>query len=485
MLKGKMLDKKLLFIICFFGIIFGLITFVNHYFFRTYALDLGLYSHVALQYSKGILATSDMVKPGLEPMLGAHFDLYLLIFSPFVALFGAYTLLVIQWLALLFGGLGVFQYLKFRFQENIWLPYFAMIYFFCFYGVYAAISYDYHSIVVAINIIPWLFLSISKQNYKTSFLLLLFILIAQENIALLMFFVFIGLIFEFRKNKKCIFILSLFAVFSVVYFLSTIQIFIPFFSNTKAYQGFSFSALGENPSEAIRYLFSHPIESFKMLYTNHKGHPFFDDFKMETHIILMVSGVFFLIFRPIFLFMLLPIYGQKFYHDNVGIWSINGQYSIEFAVILAIGIFSWIGSMKTKWLQKVMTFIVVAGAIGGTIRICDYTIFFSNKTNLRFYQAQHYENQYDVNTVYKVLKSIPKNGKVCTMSGYVPHLIFQNKIYEFPRIENSNYLLLSRLENTYLMDNHHLNLYIDSMILSKNWSHKGFDKHLWLFKRKK
>ncbi len=96
--------KFLILILVVFGIIYGLISLVNHYNFRTYALDLGLvnhaiydYAHFRVNYSTLLLDASPM------NFLGSHFTLLPLLFSPLYWLFGSYTLLIVQIAAVLFG----------------------------------------------------------------------------------------------------------------------------------------------------------------------------------------------------------------------------------------------------------------------------------------------------------------------------------------------------------------------------------------------
>ena len=61
--------------------VFGLITFVNHVHFRTYALDLGAYTNAAYKYAHFVLADNDVFMAEHSPMLSGHFDLYLVLFS--------------------------------------------------------------------------------------------------------------------------------------------------------------------------------------------------------------------------------------------------------------------------------------------------------------------------------------------------------------------------------------------------------------------
>ena len=55
------------------GILFCLISFVNHYLFKTYALDLGLYTHVMYDYMHFSFDDCSMFKPLPQNILSDHF----------------------------------------------------------------------------------------------------------------------------------------------------------------------------------------------------------------------------------------------------------------------------------------------------------------------------------------------------------------------------------------------------------------------------
>src|SRR5690554_7054709 len=74
-------NKALFLTSLIFGLLYATISLVNHYLFRTYALDLGLYTNAIYKYAHFQMADSEMIKSVSEPILGGHFDLYLIIFS--------------------------------------------------------------------------------------------------------------------------------------------------------------------------------------------------------------------------------------------------------------------------------------------------------------------------------------------------------------------------------------------------------------------
>ena len=77
------------------GVLYALISLVNHYLFKTYALDLGLYTHAMYDYAHFRIDDCSMFKAVPQSILSDHFDLYLAILSPLIYVFGSYTLLIV------------------------------------------------------------------------------------------------------------------------------------------------------------------------------------------------------------------------------------------------------------------------------------------------------------------------------------------------------------------------------------------------------
>ena len=455
--------------------LYSLISLVNHYSFKTYALDLGLYTNAAFKYAHLIFADSSMIKEYHELILGGHFDLYLVIFSPMTYLFGTYTLLIVQIIALIIGGIGVFRYFQIIGNKKS-IPYYALIYFYTFFGIYGALSFDYHSIVVASCIVPWFFISIYRYKIVSSVLLLVFMLVSQENFALFVFFICLGLIIDFKKSKKKYSLLLVLSLVSLIYFLTVILYVIPSFSSQGEYGGFLYSSFGNNIFNASKTLLMNPVESFKAFFTNHNNSIYGDFIKAETHIILLISGLFFLFKKPQYLLMLVPIYFQKFFHDNYLMWGIGFQYNIEFAPIMAIGIFKVISEFKRENLKVIMSFIAIILALTSTIRTMDNTVLNTNKSRIRFYQKIHYELDYDVKSVHDNLLKIPKYAKVSAQSPFVPHLSLRIDIYQFPIIKDAEYIVYSRKESPYPLSKENFLSKINKLEKSNNWKilHNGY-----------
>ena len=123
-----------------FAVIYCLISLVNHYQFRTFALDLGLdnnalYSlaHFRMSYFMLDLTVSHM------NFFGDHFSPIMFLYVPFYYLFGSYTLLFIQIVSVLFGGYGIYKYCKYKFPEG-YVPLLITFQFFSVWGIFSALS---------------------------------------------------------------------------------------------------------------------------------------------------------------------------------------------------------------------------------------------------------------------------------------------------------------------------------------------------------
>lgn len=443
-----------------------LITFVNHYCFRTYALDLGAYTNALYDYAHFSWNDSSSFNPTPENLLADHFDLYLPLISPLVWIFGTYTLLVVQLVAILAGGLGVYRYFAFRFPDSN-IARFALVYFLGFFAILAAFSFDYHSSVVASMIVPWLLLAFRKRQIRRIIILTLLLLVAKENMALWVIFIGFGLcIIHFRDRGLRWLALGM-SVFSIGYFVLITGIVMPALSNKGAYPHFHYSALGESAGEALVHLLSHPIDSFKILFTNHSGVPANDYIKAEFWVFFLLCGIFCLR-KPVYLLMLVPIVAQKLFHDNSSMWGVN-HYAIELAPVLVIGSFEAIATFRNATWRKAASYAAAFLSLACSVRVMDNTIIFTDKARVRIYKAAHYSREFPIGEAYEVLEKIPDDAVVSAQSAFVPHLALRETVYQFPIVREADYILLSPVDNTYPMDSATYRLTKDSLLENPNW----------------
>jgi len=464
--------------------VYGLISFVNHYCFRTYTLDLGTYTNALYDYAYFHANDSSTFKEVPENLLADHFDLYLPLISPLVYLFGTYTLLIVQLIAVLAGAIGIYRYFEFTAPATNQKR-FALIYFLLFFGIFAAFSFDYHSNVVATMLVPWLLLAFAKGQLKRIIWLSIFLLIAKENMSLWMIFIGFGLAYLHFKNKQLRYFALGIAGCSTLYFVLVTGVIMPALSNSGHYPHFHYSVLGTGAGEALIQLISHPIDSFRILFVNHTIFPENDFVKAEFWIVIGVCSIFCLLRKPIYLFMLIPIFAQKLFHDNSAMWGINQHYAIEFAPLLTIGSFEAIAKFRTKHWIKITSFIAVFCSLTCAIRVMDNTVAYAEKARVRVYKAAHYSREFSIEEAYTVLQQIPENAIVSAQSAFVPHLSIRESVYQFPIIRNATYIVLSPVDNPYPLSPALFSHKKDSLVNSSAWKVVIENKSFVLLKKNK
>lgn len=477
----KIKENRFLFIanLIFLGI-YSLICFVNHANYRTYALDLGAYTRAVYDYAHFHASYGEVFRSTGENILSDHLDLLLMLFSPLWWIFGSVTLLVVQLAAIHLGALGVFRLARLKGLDKS-MATVASVIFLSYFGIFSAVAFDYHSSVVAACMLPWFVYFFMKSEFRKMIFVFIFILIAKENMSLWMFFVCTALLWMNRKKplqRKITISLSLIAL---LFFVWAIFYAMPFFSQQKQYSHIEFHALGNSFGEILSNMLKHPLEAFSLLFQNHSGNPNLNHIKAETWIFWLISGGFLCLYRPVFLWMLIPIMMQKMYHDDQAKWSVAQQYNIEFAPVMVWCLIEIIAA-KSMRTQKVLAGITLVACVAVTIRLCDNTIGFVDKTRIRFYQADHYRSDFNKEDVKEVLKAIPKEAKVSAQSMFVPHLLDKKGVYQYPLIHNADYILLSTDIHAWPLTPEILQSRIDSLLSSKNSPAVCVKKGLYLFK---
>ena len=474
MIFANLFTKKnsgIILVFSLFSLIFASITFVNHYNFRTYGWDLGINHNAIYDYAHFRWNDCMVMQPSFTNVLSDHFSLYPILVSPFYWIFGTWTMLLFQFLSILFGGFGIYRYIQ-ELTKNNTISIIAVAHFFSFYGIYSALSFDYHDNVVATMFVPWFLLYFEQKNWKKTILFFVLILIAKENMALWAVFLGFGLAFKslVQKDRKTALIGIYFAIAALIYFLLVIKVIIPSLATPgREYLHNSFNALGGNFGEVLINIFKHPLKTVELLFTNHSGDPMYDGIKAETYFAILLAGGIALFLAPEYLIMLIPIVAQKVFNDIPIRWGISDHYSIEFAPIVIIALYTVIHRMK-KWKVE-LAYASLAVCIVSTISFMDHRVSeYYKRDNTRFYSLAHWKRDFSVKEVHLLLKKIPSNAKVSAQSALIPHLSFRDIIYHYPHVDNAEYIaLLLKDTNKYPQDEASYNQAISDFIASGDW----------------
>ena len=441
-LNTKRITLATVFIVA--GVVYALISLVNHYLFKTYALDLGLYTHALYDYAHFRAADCSMFKPLPQNLLSDHFDLYLMILSPLVYVFGSYTLLIVQIAATLLGGWGVYKLIS-LYTDDDRLPLLATVTFFFSFGIIHAIAFDYHSNVLTAMMFPWLLYFLKQRKFLLTSLFVVLFVIGKENMSLWLFFIVLGLMWDYRKDKQSLWHLAAYAVFSIVYFFVINMVVMPRLGGAGG--GFArYAYLGDNYAEIAGSLLTHPLQAIKLMFANTRGLPRYDGIKEEFYLCALTSGMLITFLKPNYLLMLVPLLAQKMLASDPNFWGISFQYSVEFVPVLVVSSFLVLIKLKnSRWRMALVLVLLLS-----TVLTTFYTIGVPKSTilvdQLCVYQSRHYQQKdFDRHYACELLAMIPDDAYVCAAPMFVPHLAFRRQIEDFSSTKNTQaeYVLIT------------------------------------------
>lgn len=464
-----------------FGLLYTLQTFLNHYYFRSYALDYGYYNQVFWDFAHFRGNRNTVFEPILESYFQVHPAFTLVVLAPlywiFNWIFGTYTLLFIQNMFILAGGLGVFFFLR-SFTKSAFIAFAGLLHYHVIWGHYSSIAFEYIDATVAASCVPLFLYFFHQKRYVIAALFFAFIIIARENMPLWFIFIAGVLMYMYRREKKRQWILGGIAFVALTYFVVLYKFIIPHFENENfPYWGFAYGALGDNVPEVLRFLVSHPWKAFTMLFVNHSGDPAFDGIKKEFYYVFLLSGGILLIYRPWLILWFIPIIAQKMWNDNYLRWGINIFYSIEVVSVLPIAALLVVAAMKRNSLRLALITLLLVSTAGITaIKMQNRVSKYYNADKENLLRAAFYKPDKDIQAVLKVIKSIPSGTNVCASQTLVPHLSYRDEISLFPYVRDAEMLiLLLDWTNSYPLYQQECKQLTSRYISDSVWNVKMFD----------
>lgn len=431
-----------------YAIIYSLISIWNHYVFRTFAYDLGIknqvlwdYAHLRMNYNTVLDFLGGSVN-----ILANHFEPVIMLFAPLYYVFGSYTLLVVQIFFLLFGGWGIRRLIIYQ-SGNEWLALTGMLVFYSMWGVFGALSFDFHTNVIAASVVPWFLAYAFEKRWVQSALILLFIILCKENMALWAVFLALGMAIHYWNEKKYRWIYFSLSITSLVFFILIMKAIMPYYADGKIqYHHFKYTALGETMEDALLTFLTAPSKWIPLIWKSplESSDPFIRDSKIWLHTAVVLSGGILLLARPYFIIMLIPIYAQKLFFDEPNLWGIFYHYSIEFVPVITAGTFTVLAGFKSWRVQLLSAALLLISVADVTKDFMDRWHPNSYKShNIKFYSNSHYLREINYKAYHKILSYyIPKDAAVSANTYLVPHLAFRKKIYQFPVIKDADYVVV-------------------------------------------
>lgn len=474
-------------ILLFFSLIYSLISIVNHYNYRTYAFDLGIYNNCLYQYGHFHKNHYPYLHNMFSNFLSDHFSLYTVILSPLYYVLGSYTLLIVQILSILFGSVGIYKIVK-QTSSIKYLPEIAMIHYLSFFGIFSALSFDYHDNVISAMLMPWFFYYFLNNKFILAWLFAVLIVIGKENMPIWLFFVCVGLallhIKDMQKRNAAI----LLSIFSLAYAILVIKYIMPNIdpeASGNGYNQHNYSIIGSNLKELFYNLVYKTKDVFNAAFHNHLTDYTLNGIKEELYIALLLAGGWILIIRPFYLIMLIPIIAQKVFSDAFTRWGISYHYSIEFAPIIIIAFYD-----STKYINYKKINLLLATVF---CMLTIYTTFTKMKTRVSLYydgkegnlfSISHYKSEYNRKELKRIMQLIPDTANLSALSPFAPHLSFRKNIYQYPDIHDAQYILIAKSETAFPVRGIELTRDIESLNKSPDWETIAASGDIYLFRRK-
>lgn len=200
--------KLLIGLVVVLCVLYSTLSVVRHNHFQSGGFDLGLYDQAVWQYSR-FQYPFNTVKDRF--ILGDHLTLTLPILAPLFWIWNdVRALLVLQAVWISISVIAVYKLVRQRkFSPFISLS-LSMIYS-LFYGIQYGIFFDFHPVLLATGLIPWMLYFLESKKIKLFILTLIALVLTQENMGLAL--TSLGFIYIWKKEYRRI---SIFFIFGGV-----------------------------------------------------------------------------------------------------------------------------------------------------------------------------------------------------------------------------------------------------------------------------
>lgn len=493
-IRNLRLPQKIFYLImAVFGCVFYTTVIGNHYYFRTYAFDYGVYNFAFWDYSHFHISPVPCYHVFRDrPMtfIQDHFSLTLMYFVPVYWLLnwltGSYTLLIILVSLILWSAWALYKLIKLKTNDE-WLAVISVLYYFLLQGRYCSFSSDSNILTMICCFVPLFLYYFELKKYVVAAIIFILLLFSREDMPLWFIFIFMVLGIWHRKERKILFYCLGGIVASMVYFVLLFKVLIPAFETAdKHYSLFQYSVLGDTPWEALKHCIKHPIETLKLLYVNQFHNPSMDGVKKEFYLVYLISGGFILFLRPQYFIWFIPLIAQKMFNDDEVRWGIYGYYAITIVTILPVSVFMIISKFKIKWIRYSLAMIVCILALSVTwykMNVTHREIPWGNSTKENVFDHDFFHPDYDAVKIYNGLKLIPSDAKVCASLSILPHLTQRRYAYEYPDIQDAEYLALFTFRDFYYVDDSIYYKIIYKHVFSASWDILAYNPPFILMKK--
>jgi uncharacterized membrane protein len=479
MLYKAILSEKTLagFVFLAFGFLHLHIVTSNHYNFKTYSFDYGVYNFAFYDFAHWRVSPCLLYHDpnnGDLTFLQDHFSLTLILLSPlywiFNPVFGTYSLLIIQWLLIMLGAYATYKFLLLK-TRNFVLALSAMIYYFILYSRFSSYDADCNLVIMGSALLPVFLLLFEKKKRWLLLLVFLVLVFNREDVSIGLFFLCVMLAVIHRKDKEQRTWAIALAGMSIVSFVIIFTWLIPLFEDhRKSFNLFNYRALGQDPAEAFVFMFQHPLKTINLLFINPTNDPAFDGIKLQFYVVFFISGGFMLFYRPVYFIGLIPLIAKKMFNDEPHRWSHESYHSIEIATLLPIFVFMALGDIKRNLARQLC--ILTVCVLTAEVTLYNFTkarFYYFGVNKFNFLSDRLYVTDENAEKLREVIKKIPDHASVCASGRITPHLAFRDEIRLFPEVRGADYVLAHKIGFTFPISQERYDQELNKLIQSGDW----------------
>lgn len=492
-LKKYDLLAILFYIVCY-TIIFSFYSILRHISFHTSTFDFGIFNQIfwnmvhngtqtntletaqttlhLLRHGNEFISETLFTPRPAVPInhLGVHFSLILYLLAPIYAIFQSpKTLLISQSFMLGLGALPLYLIAKKKTQSILFSQAICLTY--LLYPTLPILSlYDFHEFSFAPVLILSTLYFLETNKYKYFWLFFALTLFIKEELALSGFF--IGLYIALGKKERKLGVLV--SLVSLIYFIVTIKIFMPFFGQpynfSDRYLEFA-SSTNDSYSKIIYNILSQPLHTLKYIFFNVDKLSYLKTLFLPVLLLPLFSGISFILLIPSLLINLLSSFPPQY--------SIYYQYTaviIPFLFFTTIIGYNNISKKFKKYREIIPYALLVLSIITALTNIISLTLNHTLPIPPRYHQ--------DI-TLANIIKKIPPNASVAGAQEIIPQFAERKEVWLFPAINNAEYALFDISENANYSPAGYINTFaiLKNLLRQKKYGVLDFTENYILLKK--
>lgn len=294
-------------------------------------------------------------------------------------------------------------------------------------GLQYGLNFGYHPEIMVAPLIIFMVYFLSKSKHLWMYLFLILALATKEDAGLSIFVLGLAISINKKWRREGLII----AFVSILWSVLAIKIVIPYFNGTAHYQYWDYNSFGKSPGDLIKAILSKPLFTLRYIFS--------DPQKVNT--LLHSYGDFgFLPAGSLGFIITLPYLFENLLSSRVLLWSYQFHYYAMLAPYLFLASVYSLKKIKMKQILYPMSYlgyslilIVISTNLIYTYPLYNYLT-----------QGNEVQNTFNTNQTYKkALAKIPPTASVSAPDTIAAHLAHRSKIYMYPTVNNSQYLVLS------------------------------------------